>query len=98
NWKRGPDMWQTLFIISVVLIIIGYSSSSSSVRAGERDQIRSYYDRSGSFAGSSNSHGNTESYYDKSDHFSGSAIRNSDGTTSYFGPDSKFRGSSTDTT
>ena len=30
--------------------------------------------------------------------FSGSAIRNSDGTTSYFGPDRKFRGSSTNTT
>jgi hypothetical protein len=61
-------------------------------------QQRSFYDHSGSFAGSSNAHGNTESYYDRSGKFSGSAIRNSDGTTSYYGPDGKFRGSSTNTT
>ena len=69
-------------------------------RAGERDLTRSYYDQRGSFAGSSNSHGNTSSFYDRS---LGQIQRlrdphNSDGSTSYYGPDGKFRGSSTNTT
>jgi hypothetical protein len=91
-------MWEMLFIISVALIIIGSLGGSGTVRAGERDQTRSFYDRSGSFAGSSNSHGNASSFYDRGGKFSGSAIHNSDGTTSYFDQSGKFRGSSTNTT
>jgi len=91
-------MWEMFFIISVALIIIGSFGSSSTVRAGERDLTRSYYNQRGSFAGSSNSHGNSISFYDKSGKFSGSAIHNSDGTTSYYNQAGKFRGSSTNTT
>jgi hypothetical protein len=91
-------MWEMLFIISVALIIIGSFGGSNTVRAGERDQTRSFYDRSGSFAGSSNSRDNTSSFYDRSGKFSGSSIRNSDGTTSYYDQSGKFRGSSTNTT
>src|SRR5262249_54740667 len=98
NWKRGPDMWQTLFIISVVLIIIGSGSSSRSVRAGERDQIRSYYDRNGSFARSSSSHGKTTNFKGRNGRFDGTAIRNSDGTTSFYDKSGHFTGSSTNTT
>jgi hypothetical protein len=91
-------MWEMLFIISIVLLVIGSFGGSSSVRAGDRDQTRSFYDRSGSFAGSSNSHGNASSFYDRDGKFSGSAIHNSDGTTSFFDQSGKFRGSSTNTT
>jgi hypothetical protein len=62
------------------------------------DVSRSFYDQRGSFSGSSIDHGKGSSFYDRDGRFSGSAIRNSDGTTSYFGPDGKFRGSSTNTT
>jgi hypothetical protein len=90
-------MWEMLFIICITLFIVGSFGGSSTVRAGDRDQTRSFYDRSGSFAGSSNSHGNTSSFYDKSGRFSGSAIRNSDGTTSFYDKSGRFTGSSTNT-
>ena len=90
---------EVFFIICVTLMIVGSLGSSSSAQtATTRDQSRSYWDRNGSFSGSSIDHGKGSSFYDRDGRFSGSAIRNSDGTTSYFGPDGKFRGSSTNTT
>src|SRR6266567_7703019 len=96
TWRAGKGsltMWEMLFIISLALIIIGSLGGTTTVRAGERDQTRSFYDRSGSFAGSSHSHGSSTSFYDKSGRFSGSAIHNSDGTTSFYDQSGKFRGS-----
>src|SRR5262249_25010438 len=61
-------------------------------------QQRSFYDRNGSFAGSSSTHGNSTSVYDKSGRFDGSVIRNSDGTTSFYDKSGHFTGSSTNTT
>jgi hypothetical protein len=61
-------------------------------------QSRSFYDRSGGFAGSSATRGNSSSFYDKSGRFDGSAIRNSDGTTSFYDKSGRFIGSSTNTT
>jgi len=79
-------------------MIAGSFGGSSTVRAGERDQSRSFYDKSGSFAGSTMTHGNTTSAYDKSGRFDGTAIRNSDGTTSFYDKSGHFTGSSTNTT
>src|SRR5215471_7914005 len=89
---------EVFFIICLTLFIVGSLGSSSSVRAGERDQTRSYYDRNGSFSGSSIDHGKDASFYDRSGKFSGSAIRNSNGTTSFYDKNGHFTGSSTSTT
>lgn len=64
-----------------------------------KDQTRSYYDHNGSFAGTTNRHGNdnTTSAYDRSGSFAGSSIRNSDGTTSFYDRSGHFTGSSVDT-
>jgi hypothetical protein len=70
---------------------------ASMAHAGERDTSRSFYDRNGSFAGSTIQHGSSTSAYDKSGRFNGSAIRNSDGTTSFYDKRGRFTGSSTNT-
>jgi hypothetical protein len=59
---------------------------------------RSFYDRSGSFAGSTTTRGNSTSAYDRNGRFDGSAIKNSDGTTSFYDSRGRFTGSSTNTT
>jgi len=81
-----------MFITLVSLLALVNMASAS-----EREQTRSYYDRNGSFAGSSSTHGNSSSFYDKSGRFDGSAIRNSDGTTSFYDKSGHFTGSSTTT-
>lgn len=55
-------------------------------------QTRSFYDRNGSFAGSSSTPGNSTSFSDTRDRFSGSAIRNSNGTTSFYDRSGRFSG------
>ena len=57
-------------------------------------QQKSFYDRNGSFAGSTSSQGNSTSVYDKNGHFDGSVIRNKDGSTSYYDARGHFSGSS----
>jgi hypothetical protein len=60
-------------------------------------QQRSFYERDGSFAGSSTTYGDERntSLYDRNSHFAGSAIRNSsDGSMSYFDRSGHFTGSS----
>jgi hypothetical protein len=61
---------------------------------------KSFYDRDGSFAGSSSAqHGsgvsgsNSTSFYDRDGRFSGSSIRNSNGTTSLYDRNGHFTGS-----
>ena len=93
---KGKAM-EIFFIICVVLMIVGSFGSSTTVRAEPRDQTRSYYDRNGSFAGSSIDHGKDASFYDRSGKFSGTAVRNSDGTTSFYDKSGHFTGSSTST-
>ena len=58
-----------------------------------QSNTRSFYDRNGSFAGSSSSHGNSTSFSDRNGQFSGSAIRNSNGTTSTYDSRGRFTGS-----
>jgi hypothetical protein len=92
---------EVFFFICLTLFIVGSLSSSSTraqTSATVRDQTRSYYDRSGSFAGSSIDHGKDASFYDKSGKLSGTAIRNSDGTTSFYDKNGHFTGSSQSTT
>lgn len=83
--------WQ---IAAAVLWLIAISPAI----AFERNEQRSYYDGSGSFAGSSSTRGNSTSFSDRDGRFSGSAIRNSDGTTSHYDRNGHFTGSSVNTT
>jgi len=55
---------------------------------------RAFYDRSGAFAGSASSHGNSTSYYSRSGSFAGSAVRNSNGTTTFYTRSGSYAGSS----
>jgi hypothetical protein len=77
----------------VVFIGIIIAILSSFAKAEER----SYYDRNGSFAGSSVSGGNKSSYTDRNGSFAGSAVRNSNGTTSVYDRNGHFTGSSVTT-
>src|SRR5262245_19775175 len=96
--KRKVHTMEIFFIICLTLWIAGSLSSSRAQTASTvRDQTRSYYDRGGSFSGSSIDHGKDASFYDRSGKFSGSAIRNSDGTTSFYDKNGHFIGSSTST-
>jgi len=95
---RKVRTMEIFFIICLTLFIVGSLGSSSSVRAEPRNQTRSYFDRNGSFSGSSIDHGKDASFYDRGGKFSGSAIRNSDGTTSFYDKSGHFTGSSHSTT
>jgi len=86
-------MYELIFIAAIALLITNGTS-----RADDRNTQRSFYDRNGSFAGSSVDHGKDASFYDRNGRFSGSAIRNSDGTTSFYDKSGHFTGSSVDTT
>ena len=78
---------------SAFFILLGTAALLSQAAAEPRQTSRSFYDRSGSFAGSSQTRGNTTSFTDRSGHFSGSAIRNSDGTISFYNRNGHFTGS-----
>jgi len=96
---RKVRTMEVFFIICITLFIVGSLGSSSSAQtATTRDQSRSYWDRNGSFSGSSIDHGKDSSFYDRNGSFSGSAIRNSDGTTSFYDKSGHFTGSSKSTT
>lgn len=83
-------MTRTMIILAVMLV--------ATAAAAEPSTSRSFYDRNGSFAGSSVERGNTTSFYDKSGRFDGTVIRNSDGTKSFYDARGRFTGSSTNTT
>jgi len=95
---RKVRTMEVFFIVCLTLLVVGSLGSSTSVRAQQRDQTRSYWDSKGSFAGSSIDHGKDASFYDRDGHFSGTAVRNSDGTTSFFDKSGHFTGSSHSTT
>ena len=95
---RKVRTMEIFFFVSLALLIFGLSSSRAQTAATVRDQTRSYYDRGGSFAGSSIDHGKDASFYDRDGKFSGSAVRNSDGTTSFYDRSGHFTGSSKSTT
>jgi hypothetical protein len=91
--RRGACM----AICMAALIIIALIAWLAAARA-EPSSSRSFYDRNGSFAGSSVTRGNSTSFTDRNGHFDGTAIRNSNGTTSFYDRNGHFTGSSTDTT
>jgi hypothetical protein len=82
-------MFKTLMLATVLLPSIAFGQSSTS---------RSFYDRSGSFAGSSVTRGNQTTFTDRNGRFDGTSIRNRDGTTSVYDARGRFVGSSTNTT
>jgi hypothetical protein len=88
----GNLILMTLLCVAVFIAVMAIRPAPA------QTQSRSFYDRSGSFAGSSVTRGNTSSFYDKSGRFDGSAIKNSDGTTSFYDARGRFTGSSTNTT
>lgn len=73
-------------------------AAAVSVSAAHAQESRSFYDRNGSFAGSSMTHGNSTSFTDRSGRFDGTAIKNSDGTTSVYDRSGHFTGSTVNTT
>jgi hypothetical protein len=64
----------------------------------EPSSARSFYDRNGSFAGSSTTRGNSTSFTDRNGRFDGSATKNSDGTTSFYDRNGHLTGSTVNTT
>jgi hypothetical protein len=87
----------TLACITALLAIALAMWFISAVRA-EPSPSRSFYDRNGSFAGSSVTHGNQTSFTDRNGRFDGTAIKNSDVTTSFYDARGRFTGSLTNTT
>jgi hypothetical protein len=82
---------------AIVLIIFAPIMWAASALA-EPSSSKSFYDRNGSFAGSSVTRGNTTRVYDARGRFDGTAIKNSDGTTSFYDARGRFTGSTVNTT
>ena len=76
----------TTFLIAIAALVPLESAAA---------QTRSFYDRNGSFAGSSSTYngGKSTSFYDRNGSFAGSAVRNSNGTTSFYDKNGSFTGS-----
>jgi hypothetical protein len=85
------DIMIVAFVLALMMILLGVTLVSA------EDTTRSYFDRNGSFAGSSNTHsgGRDTTFTDRDGKFSGSAIRNSDGTTSFYDRSGRFTGTNT---
>jgi hypothetical protein len=83
-----------------LILAIALASCQAPLRSAsaEPQQSRSFFDRNGSFSGSSTTHGNTTTFTDRNGRFDGTSIRNSDGTTSVYDRNGHFIGSSTNTT
>jgi hypothetical protein len=79
-------------------LIVALLLAAIDLAAAQQSTSRSFYDRNGSFAGSSVERGSSTSLYDRSGKFDGSVIRNSDGTRSFYDARGHFTGSSTNTT
>jgi hypothetical protein len=82
---------RTITIIAVLALL-------ASPALAQQSTSRAYYDRNGSFAGSSTTHGNQTTFTDRAGKFEGTSIRNSDGTTSHYDRAGRFIGSTTTTT
>ncbi len=72
--------------------------ATATAALAEPSTSRSFYDRNGSFSGSSLTRGNSTSFTDRNGRFDGTAIRNSDGTTSFYDRNGHFTGSVINTT
>jgi hypothetical protein len=94
----------TRSILCGVTLLIGcfdpaHGQTASDTRMNDtRSRSNAFYDRNGSFAGSTIEHGNSTAGYDRNGKFDGTAIRNSDGTTSFYDRSGHFTGSRSNTT
>jgi hypothetical protein len=79
------------FLIAATALVALTASASA------QSTTRSFYNGSGSFAGSSVTRGNSTSFTDDRGSFAGSAIRNSNGTTSTYDRNGHFTGSAVNT-
>jgi hypothetical protein len=84
---------------TAALILAASCLSASAQQSQTTIESRSFYDRNGSFAGSSSRLNNgTTSVYDRNGSYAGQSIRNSDGTTSVYDRNGHFTGSAVNTT
>lgn len=81
-------------------ILVATAVMLPSIVHAQQSRSESFYDRNGSFAGSSSiyNNGKNTSAYDRNGRFYGSAIRNSDGSTSFYDRNGHFSGSRSSTT
>jgi hypothetical protein len=83
---------ETLIVAALVGAILATVAILNRAHGGE-----AFYDRNGSFAGSSSTHGNSTTFTDRNGRFDGTAIRNSNGTTSFYDRSGRFTGSASPT-
>jgi hypothetical protein len=96
--SRSPErLGPFLLAITTALLAIVLAVWFVATAHAEPSHSRSFYDKSGSFAGSSVECGNSTRLYDKAGRFDGSVIRNSEGTASFYDASGRFAGSSTNT-
>jgi hypothetical protein len=86
--RPGAFTLACMVALIVVVLIMWLASALA-----EPSSARTFYDRNGSFAGSSVTRGNSTSFTDRSGRFDGTAIKNSDGTTSFYDKSGHFTGS-----
>jgi hypothetical protein len=84
----------SVFALALLWVCFAFADPLNS----SRDRSDAFYDRNGSFAGSTITHGNSTSAYDQAGRYDGQAIRNSDGTTSFYDHSGHFVGSRSSTT
>ena len=77
----------------LLIAALTLTSCQAPLRSAHAGESRAFYDRNGSFSGSTIQHGNSTSAYDRAGRFDGTAIRNSDGTTSFYDRNGHFTGS-----
>jgi hypothetical protein len=91
NNPEGPkDMTRFLISTTIIAALVTPAAAQSTTRT------QSFYNKNGSFAGQSFTHGNSTSYSDKSGSFSGSAIRHGN-STSFYDRNGHYTGSSINT-
>jgi hypothetical protein len=95
SFYMNRRVFRTLFFWGVVGLVV----VSCTMKAPAQDATRSFYDRNGSYAGSTSTYnsGRNTTVTDRNGKFDGSVIRNSNGTTSFYDRNGHFTGSSTDT-
>jgi hypothetical protein len=84
-------------ILLTAAIVVSMAMPAVAQPSDAQSQSRSYYNGSGSFAGSSVTRGASTSFSDNRGSFAGSAIRNSNGSTSFYDGRGRFTGSSVNT-
>jgi hypothetical protein len=90
--KPRPALLPRLLVIGFALFLVAKCSAASA------EESKSFYNKNGSFVGSSSTRDNSTSFSDRNGHFDGTAIKNSNGTTSLYDRNGHFTGSVVNTT